>query len=153
MPIEMNCECGRDLYLRDDLAGKQIRCPDCQRMLTVPYAGRPQPLHDDVPFVLPAPRPIPAPAPAYDPLAERSEQPKPEPPPLPAAPPLPPRYPKPAGGGVNGGKVIGGLAMLIAGGVMIGVGGAWGCNRFPYILIVIGIITFIKGLMGSRDDD
>lgn len=144
MPIELTCECGRDLYLRDELAGKQIRCPDCQRTLTVPYAIRPVVLEEA------APESAAAPAPPYDPLRDRSEEPKPPPP---APRPLPPRAPTPAGaGGANASKVVGGLAMILAGGVLIAVGGR-DCNHVKYILLVIGIITFIRGLLGSRDDD
>jgi hypothetical protein len=65
----------------------------------------------------------------------------------------PPRTPGPAGGrGTNASKVVGGLAMVLAGGVMIAVGPK-DCNHIKYILLVIGIITFIRGLLGSRDDD
>jgi hypothetical protein len=140
MPIEFKCECGRDLYLRDELAGKQILCPECRRTLTVPFAIRP--------VVLEEAPPEPGRAPGYDALGERSEEPKPvrlEPR------PLPPRAPGQAGG-VNASKVIGGLAMMIAGGVMLAVGGM-GCNHLRYILLIIGFITFIRGLAGSRDDD
>ena len=142
MPIEFTCECGRDLYLRDELAGKQVRCPDCRRTLTVPYAIRPVVLEEAPPELLAAP----VQAPGYDALGDRSEEPRPTQPPLR---PLPPR---PAGGGVNPSKVIGGLAMMLAGGVLIAVGGA-PCGHVRYILLVIGFITFIRGLLGSRDDD
>jgi hypothetical protein len=36
MPIELSCNCGRELNLRDELAGKAIRCPDCGGTLSVP---------------------------------------------------------------------------------------------------------------------
>ena len=38
MPIELTCFCGRELYLRDELAGLTIRCPACAGMLQVPVA-------------------------------------------------------------------------------------------------------------------
>src|SRR2546425_887692 len=38
MPIELTCSCGRELYLRDELAGLTIRCPACAGMLQVPVA-------------------------------------------------------------------------------------------------------------------
>src|SRR5437763_973695 len=142
MPIEFKCECGRDLYLRDELAGKQILCPECGRTLTVPYSIRPVLLEE-----APSERTRPA-TPGYDALGERSEEPKPA---RPEPRPLPPRTPAPTGG-ANPSKVIGGLAMMIAGGVMLAVGGM-GCNHLRYILLIIGFITFIRGLAGSRDDD
>jgi len=144
MPIEMMCACGRDLYLRDELAGKQIRCPDCQRTLTVPFAIRPVMLEE-----APEAHGGQKTAPEYDPLSDRSDEPKPQPP---APRPMPPRAPGPGGRGANASKVVGGLAMILAGGVLIAVGGK-DCNHIKYILLVIGIITFIRGLLGSRDDD
>lgn len=38
MAIQLRCDCGRKLKLRDNLAGKQIRCPDCAEVLDVPAA-------------------------------------------------------------------------------------------------------------------
>lgn len=38
MAIQVRCDCGRKLKLRDNLAGKQIRCPDCEVVLEVPGA-------------------------------------------------------------------------------------------------------------------
>src|SRR5262245_43635305 len=67
MPIEMSCACGRALTLRDELAGKTIRCPQCQAELTVP-AAPPPPAPEPVPDVLPA-------AAAADPMAVRAEEP------------------------------------------------------------------------------
>ena len=40
MPISLACpECDKSLRLRDELAGKRIRCPACQGILTVPSAS------------------------------------------------------------------------------------------------------------------
>ena len=36
MPISLSCGCGRALRLRDEYAGKRIRCPECQTVLAVP---------------------------------------------------------------------------------------------------------------------
>jgi hypothetical protein len=40
MPIELTCQCGRELYLRDELAGLHIRCPACTATLRVPLGAR-----------------------------------------------------------------------------------------------------------------
>ena len=36
MPIQIDCFCGRTIRVKDDLAGKRIRCPDCRCALAVP---------------------------------------------------------------------------------------------------------------------
>ncbi len=36
MAIALTCDCGRSLRLKDELAGRKIRCPSCQVSLTVP---------------------------------------------------------------------------------------------------------------------
>lgn len=36
MPIELTCSCARVLNLRDELAGKTVRCPKCSGTLKVP---------------------------------------------------------------------------------------------------------------------
>ena len=36
MPIPVTCLCGRSLRIKDELAGKRIRCPDCSNPLVVP---------------------------------------------------------------------------------------------------------------------
>jgi hypothetical protein len=38
MPIPLTCTCGRSLRLKDDLAGRKVRCPECRDVLTVPLA-------------------------------------------------------------------------------------------------------------------
>lgn len=35
MSIEVTCECGRNLRLRDDLQGKKVKCPECGEILLV----------------------------------------------------------------------------------------------------------------------
>src|SRR5262249_58931934 len=36
MAISLQCGCGRALRLKDHLAGKRVKCPDCSSVLTVP---------------------------------------------------------------------------------------------------------------------
>lgn len=36
MPISMGCKCGRKFRVKDEAAGKKVRCPDCQKILLVP---------------------------------------------------------------------------------------------------------------------
>ncbi len=35
MPISVTCSCGKTLQVRDDLAGKAVKCPSCQAVLKV----------------------------------------------------------------------------------------------------------------------
>ena len=35
MPISVACSCGRQFRLKDDLAGKKVRCPDCKSVISV----------------------------------------------------------------------------------------------------------------------
>src|SRR6516165_2897152 len=37
--IKVTCDCGKDYPVRDALAGKQVECPDCGALLTVPAAS------------------------------------------------------------------------------------------------------------------
>jgi phage FluMu protein Com len=39
MSINVVCDCGKTLKVKDDAAGKKIKCPACQTVLTVPAAG------------------------------------------------------------------------------------------------------------------
>lgn len=36
MPIALSCACGRALNIKDEFAGRKIRCPDCKSILAVP---------------------------------------------------------------------------------------------------------------------
>src|SRR5256885_16442792 len=38
MAILINCQCGSSFRAKDELAGKQVRCPKCQRAIAVPGA-------------------------------------------------------------------------------------------------------------------
>jgi hypothetical protein len=36
MPIAARCRCGRAIRVKDELAGRRIRCPECSEVLRVP---------------------------------------------------------------------------------------------------------------------
>jgi hypothetical protein len=38
MAINLSCECGKKLAVKDDMAGKKVKCPGCGSVLTVPAA-------------------------------------------------------------------------------------------------------------------
>src|SRR5437773_491233 len=39
MTIRFSCECGKQLAVKDENAGKRVRCPDCGEIQTVPESG------------------------------------------------------------------------------------------------------------------
>src|SRR5438094_825249 len=49
MPIKVQCACGRSMLVKDELAGKLARCPDCKRPVRVPggRAVEPEYLDED----------------------------------------------------------------------------------------------------------
>jgi hypothetical protein len=51
---------------------------------------------------------------------------------------------------VNGSAIVGGVALLIGGGVLVATG-ACGGKILPYVLIFMGVVSIIKGLLGVRD--
>jgi DNA-binding beta-propeller fold protein YncE len=49
MPLIVQCECGKQLRVKEELAGKRIRCPECQGVVAVPA--------EDIAPAPPEPRP------------------------------------------------------------------------------------------------
>jgi hypothetical protein len=43
MSIELSCSCGKKLKVRDDLAGKRVKCPACQGVIAVPQPEEEEP--------------------------------------------------------------------------------------------------------------
>jgi hypothetical protein len=39
MPLAVTCACGKSFHVKDELAGKKIKCPFCQAIVEVPAAG------------------------------------------------------------------------------------------------------------------
>jgi hypothetical protein len=52
MPIPLTCPCGRALRIKDELAGRKVRCPACKDVLSVPEPGEDE--DEEIPEVLPA---------------------------------------------------------------------------------------------------
>jgi hypothetical protein len=76
MPIRFACSCGKQLQARDEYAGRRIKCPNCEAVLSIPDgAAAPAP-----PAATPKP---PAKPPALPPLPKSAVTPKP--------PPVPPK--------------------------------------------------------------
>ena len=158
MPIAFSCQsCSRALRVKDELAGKQIYCPDCKSILIVPVQSEATRLRpeDDIPTAAVA-EPE-----ARDPYGMRAEEPaKPltrrptagdddfpttELPRRRTAPP-----PRSSGGDSGGGigAVIGGIVMMVIAVVWFVVG--WMAGRiffYPPILFIIGIVAVIRGII------
>jgi uncharacterized Zn finger protein (UPF0148 family) len=41
MPIRLQCTCKKTLTVKDEFAGKSVKCPGCQKVLRVPASGNP----------------------------------------------------------------------------------------------------------------
>jgi hypothetical protein len=41
MPIKVQCECGKAFAAKDELAGKTVKCPGCQKPLKIPGGAAP----------------------------------------------------------------------------------------------------------------
>jgi hypothetical protein len=167
VPIPVSCSCGRALKIKDELAGKKVRCPACRNVVQVPQPN--QDPEDEIMQMLlsdsedePAPPSSPEPP---EPEGIKAEAPQRASPPSPP-PSLPKKKPekKPREperrqprvvfeegwfGSVNSG-VIGGLLMMVIAVVWFVLGLM--ANRiffYPPILLVIGLISMIKGFFGD----
>jgi hypothetical protein len=49
MAISLTCECGKKLAVKDELAGKRVKCPGCGELLTVPSVTEEAPLKKRAP--------------------------------------------------------------------------------------------------------
>lgn len=48
MSIRVECACGRKLSIKDEMAGRRVKCPTCENVLTVPKASaKPKSIEDD----------------------------------------------------------------------------------------------------------
>jgi hypothetical protein len=169
MPIAVSCTCGRAMQIKDEFAGRKVRCPDCRGVVEVP---EPHLLTDELEVLNVAPpeadvdtKPSRASVTARPPRPVRDDdetgvcdEPRrrpvdDEPPSRPERKRRPrPRIrredPSPRGGfgTVNAGIAGGLLMMLIAvvwfvGGLMFDI-----IFFYPPILFILGLVAFIRGL-------
>lgn len=167
VPIPLTCPCGRSLNIKDELAGRKVRCPACRDVLSVPdYEEEPEPEPEVIEAI--------AADPAEDdddfrvtarPGSRSSRPVRRREPELDTPPPRKrrrrrlrhdddrgPRVAFERGwfGSVNAG-VAGGLLMIVIAIVWFVVGLAGGIIFFyPPVLLVIGIVAMIKGMMGGE---
>ncbi len=177
MPIPLSCSCGRSFNLKDELAGRKVRCPECRTVLAVPNPEPEVDPDDLVLEVLPADEPNSlAPRRAAiraEPPEARPSRPRPrlEEDEIPSVrrrsdddPPVRRRRPKlrresargpsvtfESGwfGSFNGG-VIGGLLMILIAGVWFILGLGFGRIFFyPIFLVIAGVVSIVRGISGN----
>lgn len=178
MPIAIACGCGKTGRVKDELAGKKVRCPECREPITVPRPADLSPSDEGAfqQFTSKGP-PRPKSASTPPPLPDLAIQEKST---LDFAEPLddykrPPKLPRKRSvpydsdierkperptrgiafeegwfGSIDSG-MIGGLLMIVIAVVWFGLGLAAGRIFFyPPILLVIGVISMIKGMFGGE---
>ena len=167
MPIALSCDCGRALRVKDELAGKKIRCPECKSILAVPAkknetddlvlevlpaedeeeasrgSTRRAAIQAEAPEVMPARRrAVEDEEPIPRKRSRRSRDIKRRPPAV--------TFERGWFGSTNAGVAGGVLMMIIA--VVWFIAGLALINRafiYPPILFVIGIIAIVKGGLGN----
>ncbi len=165
MSIPLSCPCGRSFNIKDDLAGRKIRCPACKSILAVPAAVLLEAVEDGEPAeALPVqssrraaiqaepPEVLPARRRSRDDDDEEERRPVKRRPKLRRESSRDPNVKKQSGfGGINAG-VGGGLLMILIAVVWFVPCAAMGVYFiYPPILAVIGVVAIIKGLVGSGD--
>jgi hypothetical protein len=173
MPIPMQCACGKSLKVKDEAAGRKVRCPGCAAILPVPKPEAPKEADDEaLEFLLAEGRPraksssAPAAPPAHKAEAEerftvKAPPARPKPAPLEKKPPKQKRYPREDRASQDGWRmpsivvnpsIISGLAMM--GGAVVwfvvGLYAGW-VFFYPPILFVLGIGAVIRGFTGRED--
>ena len=56
MPIKVQCECGKAFSAKDELAGKTVKCPGCQKPLKITGGASPAKASAAKPSSAPAPK-------------------------------------------------------------------------------------------------
>ncbi len=97
MPIQFACACGKQLQAKDEFAGRKMRCPNCQEVLTIPdLSFSPLPPEPEAkgtmipqPGAIPEPEPTPKPETPPEPESQPEKHVLPETPTVPEIPPAP----------------------------------------------------------------
>jgi hypothetical protein len=164
MPIAIECGCGRRLRVKDEFAGRKVRCPVCAEVVTAPPATGAadeamQVLLTETPPVRRKPRPPqPPPLPPEPEVSARRG-----PPPRPILDDEPPPKKKPKKKKRSRGQpsrwsgiaihpaIVTGVFMMIGAVVWFFAGLAAGYIFFyPPILFVLGIVSIVKGFTGGE---
>jgi hypothetical protein len=163
MPVPLDCSgCGRAMTVKDAFAGKRVKCPGCQAVLTVPRPGDDA---EDAAFAMLAQpeaedEPPPAPRQAAPEPPPPPPRPAPKPPPgPPARKPLPIRFREGRAERRRAPRIV--VSPAVAGGALAMIGAVvWfvvglTANRvyiYPPIMFVLGLIAVVKGLLGHPEE-
>jgi hypothetical protein len=167
MPIPMQCSCGRAMQVKDEMAGRKIRCPDCKQVLPVPAQRNENDVEDEALRILSADAPEEKKSASAEPEKTPAVQERPKPfsaPQIPksgisaAKPAVPKPISKPkksrsdrAGFGIAvHPSIIAGVLMMVGAAVWFFLGLAAGII-YPYapILFLFGIGAVIRGFTGQ----
>jgi len=171
MPIAIQCGCGRSLRVKDELAGRKARCPNCNSVLAIPQPAAEKNSEEDAFTYLlaespenPAPtrpqsreqairadedRDLPAPAPSRSRSSHSEKKPGPQAKPRRASREYD-EEPSRRGVSVNP-AIITGLLMMVGAAIWFFVGLAGGYIFFyPPVLFVLGIVSIVRGFTGQE---
>jgi hypothetical protein len=168
MPLPISCDCGRTLRVKDELAGRKVRCPSCSKILLVP---KPEPDIEEAALGAlleegPEDVPVARPAPASQAVTKKMEQVRPPAPrSQPAAPPpkqlASVKWPKVRSRGsrrtgpliVVHREIVTGVLMMVGAVVWFSLAFLAGYIYFyPPIMFVLGLLAVIRGLTGKSDE-
>ena len=156
MPILVKCECGRSLRVKDEAAGRRIKCPDCEAVLRVPKPEEPDVVEDaeaeePPPSRKPGPPPVPkksAVAPAQRKSRFEDEDEDEDDKPKPRKPKKKKKGPVAEESGTSPLRtILGGVASMVIAGVWFGLGLA--SDRiyiWPPIMFVLGFLALCRGI-------
>jgi len=167
MPIPIQCSCGRSMRIKDEMAGRKVRCPECKQVLAVPSSTENE-VEDEALRILTADSPEPKPLPSPEEMKSSAIEERRSPSPAPQIPRsalsvgMPTASAKPktrpskstsdrAGFGIAvHPSIIAGALMMIGAAVWFFLGLAAGIIYFyPPILFVLGIGAVIRGFTGQ----
>lgn len=177
MPVSLSCDCGKKLKVKDELAGKKIRCPGCSDVLIVPAGvsrgsdlakqairAVPPPLRrradpdddddDDLPRRRPS-RPPEAPPLHRERRRERDLDDDDDLDDVPRKKKRKKPKPRRSSGGGGGGiainpEIVSGLLMMVGAVVWFILGLSKGIIFFyPPVLFALGIAAIVRGFMGG----
>jgi len=160
MAIALTCDCGKNYRLRDELAGKRVKCPNCGREHDLPA---PEVEADDNDYEVVNDRPAKPASPQLGrpavsfPMREPVSTSKPFDDEAPARPKRKRRRSRSSSSGYSGISispgVIGGILMMVGAVVWFVLGLFFGWVFFyPPIWFVLGLIRLIASLMGHEPD-
>lgn len=167
MPIDLKCDCGWNARVKEEYAGKKVKCKECGTALLV--AKPPEPDEENAYELLSEAEDPPPSRPKSRPEPERERA--DEPPVRNLGPaPAPKRTPKPkkieyrtrdeddrssrySGGIALSPAAAGAIGSIILGGILIALASSNGrVSIYGILLVGFGLVTFVRALMGASEE-